>query len=395
MPIRPILNIYAVVVLACALISTRTSFGDDATDPRGCLLRWLGNVKKMDSCSYSVKETSTASSFDSSDPYEMDQVDWVRSNDGRYASITHRWADVSSTFTVPDPKKCYIMKIVNRPGLGDLQLLDLVQRYPMKQGSQPHVSVAALPIEEADAIRHGDDGSLDGYWLGSKPAPEYFLARLSKMTVRRDDSKGAPCVVFDDKNEFGRCQFWLDLSHGCNPVCFEIDAAAGDLSPGGIHAMRIPYPDLGADGTTRQVIHERAVGTDFHYTMVDGIWVTSKCSVESEEDFADNSQKTGARRWWERTNLSFHPDFARAFDLDVPDQTPFLKENQGGIRYVWKDGAIVAKADDPTVRAIDAVVRSAGQSLLYPPPIFVRILRLRPCADPSISRISAAKLRLV
>jgi hypothetical protein len=65
--------------------------------------------------------------------------------------------------------------------------------------------------------------------------------------------------------------------------------------------------------------------------------------------------------WWERTNVNFHPDFAHAFDLDIPDQTPFLfmKGNHGGFRYVWKGGKPVTQTDDAAAGGTDGANRAA------------------------------------
>jgi hypothetical protein len=101
------------------------------------------------------------------------------------------------------------------------------------------------------------------------------------------------------------------------------------------------------------------VGTGFNYTLVDGIWVTSKCSVESREDFASRGPILVSRMGWERTNINSHPDFAKAFNLGIPDGTLFFGGHQGAGSYVWKDGKVVPQADDANVGGIHAAIHSA------------------------------------
>jgi hypothetical protein len=349
-----------VVALGCFVAAAQFSSAGPPPDPQWCLLQWERNIEKMDTCSYSVKTTSDSLSLDGKHRYGLDQTDWVRCNDGRYSSTTDRWGNVSAAFVVSDRTKFYRIRIVNRPGLGELQLLELDERRLLKASSPMRLTVCALPLEQAETLRHGSDGSLDGYWLDiTKPVPTYLLSHLSKIAVRYDSSRGTPCIVLEDKNEFGRCQFWLDPLHGYNPAYFEINSSAGDLSADEIRSTRIPYAYTGSDEGTLQVIHESTVGTDFSYILVGDTWVTSKCSVESRVDFASQPKGLQSRCSLERTNVNFHPDFTRAFDLKIPNQTPFFRQNPSGVRYVWQDGAVVPRVDDATVHAIDAVVRSA------------------------------------
>jgi hypothetical protein len=88
------------------------------------------------------------------------------------------------------------------------------------------------------------------------------------------------------------------------------------------------------------------------FEKVGEIWFPSEAKYEGEELYDDKSRShtNGSVKRW---NLNLHPDFSKAFELNVPNGTTVFTGEKQVIPLVWRDGKPVARVDEATTRDID------------------------------------------
>jgi len=168
-----------------------------------------------------------------------------------------------------------------------------------------------------------------------------LLAESAELTMHHETLENMPCYVLQGTTKYGKVSAWIAPQKGYSALKWTIEKRKPDLF--GDKPISAESWIAGFDSVRFQEINGRFVPAAGVFTLSDSY---------------PDGQKYSSREQFTISNIQLNPDFALmgAFKIDLPNGTRVYSQDAPGIRYKWKDGAVVPDVDSHAFEEIDKTI---------------------------------------
>jgi hypothetical protein len=201
-------------------------------------------------------------------------------------------------------------------------------------------------IRDAIAILYDGAGPILGILYGDVDRFDSVLRQADSTSVRSSlETVGSEdCYVIDAKSKHGNYTLWLDPQHGYGLAKAQVYRGPEHLRFG---RPRSSY-EVADDVSTFALSKVR-------FENVEGAWVPMEIDCGFTSSYQAENLTSSVDLHYVIAQITLNPDHTqlRSFVPDIENGTRVRLEEAPGIRYIWKNGTVVADIDDSVVKEID------------------------------------------
>lgn len=190
----------------------------------------------------------------------------------------------------------------------------------------------------------GNGGPLWGRIFGNDhKSVADLLAESADLKMDQETIDSLPCYVLKGTTKYGRVSAWIAPNKGYSALKWTIEKRKPDLF--GDKPISAESWIAAFDSVRFQEIDGRFVPTTGVFTLSDSY---------------PDGRKYSTREQFSVSDIQLNPDFDSigAFKVNLPNGTRVYSQEAPGIRYKWKDGAVVPDVDGHTFEEIDKTMEN-------------------------------------
>jgi hypothetical protein len=168
-----------------------------------------------------------------------------------------------------------------------------------------------------------------------------LLAESTDLIMREEDLEDIPCYVLEGITKYGKVTAWIAPQMGYSAQKWSIEKRSTDLFDDNPNPAALWIAAF--DSVRFQEVNNKFIPTRGVFTLR----ITQK-----------DGSEFSSRETYTTSDVQLNPDFAvmEAFKIDLPNGTRVYSQEAPGIRYKWKDGAVVSEVDGHTFEEIDKMI---------------------------------------